>query len=86
MPSSPMPMPVYTDGLHATECHPLPDGGMRCDPVPTPAGRGFAALVIIALILAVGYVLFDHLREWIANRKIKEMLGRWRMKSTDREK
>lgn len=77
--------PLNTGSCHATECHPLPDGGMRCEPVMSHWEHLFiwcAAGVVTLVLLAY---LWMELVDWRQRKKTEAMFRRWRMERTDKE-
>jgi hypothetical protein len=75
--------PVQTGNWSATECHPLPDGGMRCEPVVSEWQKGFAVIALIILGLMLLWLTWESFQTWKQEQKLKAMFKRWRMRSTN---
>lgn len=75
--------PLNTGSWHATECHPLPDGGMRCEPVISHWEHIFIWCVagIVALVLLA--YLWMEIVDWRQRKKTKAMFRRWRINRDD---
>lgn len=81
-----IPMPMNSTSLHATECRPLPDGGLRCEPVVSQWERVVIWCVVAFLVLLILAYLWLEFDRWWQRRKTEAMFRRWRMQRTDREK